>query len=133
MTIKSSPVPVKDRWFVSVVLGGAAVVLVLWAGAAVSALVSGQQPPPFELTAPARALAFEADAPSLAWGRPMGPAWLYWVSTAVVALGSSALIAVAIKLVRGADHRSADSVNLEGLAARREVAKVAGAKALLLR
>jgi type IV secretion system protein VirD4 len=133
VTPKSSPVSGNDRWFVAVVLGGAAVVLVLWAGAAVSALLSSQQAPPFELMAPARALAFEADAPSVAWGRPMGPAWLYWASTAAVALALSALIAVAIKLVRSADPRSTGSVNLEGLAVRREVAKVAGASALLRR
>jgi type IV secretory pathway TraG/TraD family ATPase VirD4 len=63
----------------------------------------------------------------------MGSAWLYWGSTAFVAAALSALVAVAARILRSAGQRSTGPVNQEGLATRPEVAKVAGAKALLKR
>ena len=122
-----------DRWFVSVVVSASMVVLVLWAGAAVSAVASGHEAPPFELTAPVTALAVDGRNPSVAWGRDMGSAWLYWASTAVVALALAVLAVVAVKLVRAIEGSSTGALNLEGLATRPEVARAAGTNALLTR
>ena len=133
MTAEKGTVPSNDRWFASVVVGASVAAGVLWGGAALSAVASGNEVPPFELMGPVRALVLENGDPSAAWGRPMGPAWLYWVSTAGVALALAVLATVAVKFVRGVGRHSPDPVNLKGLAARPEVAKVAGRKSLLLR
>jgi type IV secretory pathway TraG/TraD family ATPase VirD4 len=133
MTAEKGTVPANDRWFASVVVGASVAAGVLWGGAALSAVASGNEVPPFELMGPMRAVLLENGDPSAAWGRPVGPALLYWASTAVVVLAFAVLALVVVKIVRDFGRHSPGLVRLEGLAARPEVAKVAGRKALLLR
>jgi type IV secretion system protein VirD4 len=103
----------------------------LWAGAALSALISGRPVPHGPLTAAVTAFAHRTD-PSAAWGQPVGSAPIYWVCTVAVFLMAATLSAAVWMLARRADgKRDADPRNLAGLATRHEVAKAAGEKTLL--
>jgi type IV secretion system protein VirD4 len=111
---------------------GAAGSFVLWAGAAITALLSGHPVPRVNLAAGVRALTQDRENPSAAWGQPMGPTWLYWTCTAsVLAVLVAALAAGWWVWARNKTARDQDPRRLQGLAPRAEVVKVAGAKALL--
>src|SRR5665647_2811626 len=123
-----------DNLLLAAVFAGAALSAILWAGAAITAALSGHPVPEFELGAGVMALAEHRGNPSAAWGRTVGPAWLYWTSTAsviavLVAAGATCRWAIA----KNREARSQDPRRIDGLASKAEVAKVAGAKALISR
>jgi type IV secretion system protein VirD4 len=108
--------------------------VVLWAGAVIAAVVSGHPAPKVNLGAGVLALAQHRQDPSAAWGQPVGPAWLYWISTVSVLVvlavaGAASWWAAA----RNKTARARDPRRIHGLASRGEVAKVAGARALTAR
>jgi type IV secretory pathway TraG/TraD family ATPase VirD4 len=115
-------------------LSVAAVAGVLWAGGASSAWASGHRLPHGEPLAGLIALGHVGD-PSAAWHSPVGPAAIYWTCT-LVALAVAGLVACAgwrlWHLDAGA-KRAASPVRAEGLAARSEVRRAAGARALVAR
>src|ERR1035437_2031866 len=73
-----------DTLMLTAVFAGAAGSFVVWAGAAITALLSGRPVPRVDLTAGVRALTQDRGNPSAAWGQPVGPTWLYWTCTASV-------------------------------------------------
>src|SRR5450759_2247152 len=73
-----------DTLLLTAVFAGAAGSVVLWAGAAITAVLSGHRVPGVDLGAGVRALAQFRGNPSAAWGQPVGPTWLYLTSTASV-------------------------------------------------
>ena len=64
-------------------LGCGYVLLLLWVGAWLSCVLSGNPSPPPSLLLPVQAVGHVVD-PSAVWGQPVGPAWLYWSLTVVV-------------------------------------------------
>ena len=121
-----------DAWLF-VVAGIFALFLVLAAGGLVSALFAGHGLPTHHVAGAITAFEHARD-PSLAWKVPVGPAWLYWIVTAVVLGVASAVTLVAARYL-GADARtkSDDPTRVAGLAVRHEVLLAAGAKYLLAR
>jgi len=108
--------------------------LVLWAGAAITAVLSGNAVPAVNLGAGVLAFAQHGGNPSAAWGQPVGPAWLYWTSTVLVIMVLVAAGAAGWWVsARNKTARTHDPRRIHGLATRAEVAKVAGAKALIAR
>jgi type IV secretion system protein VirD4 len=123
-----------DTLLLTAVFAGAAGSFVVWAGAATTALLSGRPVPRVDLAAGVRALTQDRGNPSAAWGQPMGPTWLYWTCTAsVLAVLVAALAACWWVWARNKTARDHDPRRLHGLACGAEVAKVAGAKALIRR
>jgi type IV secretory pathway TraG/TraD family ATPase VirD4 len=123
-----------DRWFLWAIVSASTAALVLWLGAVFSAFGSGHAVPPFELVSVVEAVTADAGEPSAAWGSAVGPAWVYWTCTAAIVL---ALLLVGIAWFTLRSRHRADPGRgvgrLEGLASRAEVARVAGARALLRR
>ena len=116
-----------------VFMAGAALAGVLWAAGAASALVSGHKAPQGHYLAGLEAFAHLSD-PSVTWASPVGPAALYW-SLALLATAATGLIAYGVcKMWRslGAGGPAGASGG-EGMATRKEVRQVAGAKALVSR
>jgi type IV secretion system protein VirD4 len=113
-------------------LGAAGLAGVLYAGAAGSAWVAGHRLPHAGLLAGFLAFAHLGD-PSVAWRAPVGPAVLYWTVTtmAVVVAGLIAYGGWRLWRSAGTPARSVDPSYVEGLAARGEVRRSAGSKALL--
>jgi type IV secretion system protein VirD4 len=123
-----------DTLLLTVVLAGAAGSIVLWAGAALTAVLSGHPVPGENLGAGVLTIAKFRGNPSAAWGQPIGPTWLYWTCTAsVLAVLVAALAACRWAWARNKTARDQDPRRIHGLASRAEVAKVAGAKALIAR
>ena len=123
-----------DTLLLTAVFAGTAGSFVVWAGAAITALLSGRPVPRVDLAAGVRALSRDRGNPSAAWGQPVGPTWLYWTSTAsVLAVLVAAVAAGWWVWARNKSSRDQDPRRLHGLASRAEVAKVAGAKALIRR
>lgn len=122
----------EDAWLF-VVAGIFTIFLVLAAGGLLSAFLSGHGLPTHHVAGAITAFAHARD-PSLAWKRPVGPAGLYWIVTAVV-LGAAMVGAVfAVRFFRfGARSNSDDPTRVPGLADRPEVVTVAGARHLLAR
>jgi type IV secretion system protein VirD4 len=121
-----------DTLLLGAVFAGAAGSFVLWAGAAITAVLSGRPVPRVDLAAGVHILSRDRGNPSAAWGQPVGPTWLYWTCTAsVIAVLVAALAACWWVWVRNKTARDQDPRRLHGLASRAEVAKVAGAKALI--
>ena len=134
MVAKHGSVAISERWFISAVLVAATATSVLWLGAALSAVASGYGSPGFDLVALVGALAEHRGDPSAAWSQPVGSARSYWGCTLAIAVLLTFLAAVAFKVYRLQSWSTqADPGKLHGLASRHEVAKVAGAKALLSR
>jgi type IV secretion system protein VirD4 len=114
----------------AVVTAGAGCAL-LWLGGCTSALVSGHRAPRGHPLGGVLAFAHPA-APSTAWGSPVGPACVYWIT--VSAIIGIAVIAVALILrvgealgIRG----SSAGGRSDGMAARRQVQRAAGVRTLL--
>ena len=108
--------------------------LVLWAGAAITAVLSGHPVPQFNALSGILALAEHSRNPAAAWGQPVGPTWLYWASTASVIAVLAAAGAVGWRVsTRNKTAHTRDPRRIQGLASRTEVATVAGAKALIAR
>jgi type IV secretion system protein VirD4 len=121
-----------DTLLLTVVFAGAAGSVVVWAGAALTAVLSGHPAPAENLGAGVRALWQDRGNPSAAWGQPIGPTWLYWTCTASVLAVLVAVLAAGWWVwARNKTSRDQDPRRLHGLASRAEVAKVAGAKALI--
>jgi type IV secretion system protein VirD4 len=108
--------------------------LVLWAGAAITAVLSGHPVPHVNPVTGILALAEHSGNPAAAWGQPVGPTWLYWTSTASVIVVLTAAGAAGWRVsTRNKTAGTHDPRRIQGLALRAEVAKVAGAKALIAR
>src|SRR5665647_845710 len=73
-----------DTLLLTAVFAGAASSVVLWAGAALTAVLSGHPVPGENLSAGVLTIAKFRGNPSAAWGQPIGPTWLYWTCTASV-------------------------------------------------
>jgi hypothetical protein len=79
---RSGGLATTDALLLTAVFAGAALSDIFWAGAAITAVLSGHQVPEVDLGAGVTAIAGHRGNPSAAWGRTVGPAWLYWTSTA---------------------------------------------------
>jgi type IV secretion system protein VirD4 len=114
--------------------GTAGLAVVLWAGAAASAWVSGHRVPHAGLLGGFVALDHAGD-PSLAWGAPVGPAPVYWALTLLAFAGASVVAYGFWRLWHSAGGRArpGDPLRAEGVATRAEVRAAAGASALLAR
>lgn len=77
---RSGGLATTDALLLTAVFAWAAVIF--WAGAAITAVLSGHQVPEVDLGDGVTAIAGHRGNPSAAWGRTVGPAWLYWTSTA---------------------------------------------------
>jgi len=104
----------------------------LWAAAALSALLSGHSVPRAHPFGGLAAFAHFGD-PSLAWGAPVGPPALYWIVVTVVVAMVLVIGWVGWRLRHGESKTTADLTGLEGLADRTQVTAVAGTKVLLAR
>jgi type IV secretion system protein VirD4 len=121
-----------DMLLIAAVFTGAAGSVVLWAGAAITAVMSGHPVPAVNPGVGVLAVTQFRGNPSAAWGQPVGPAWLYWTSTGfVIAMLAAAVAACWWASARKKDARAQDPRRIHGLASRAEVGKVAGAKALI--
>ena len=121
-----------DALLLTVVFTGAAGIVVSWAGAAITAVLSGHPVPEINPGAAVLAISRHAGNPSAAWGQPVGPPWLYWTMTAlVVAVLVAATAAGWWGVARSKDARGRDPRRIQGLATRAEVGRVAGARALI--
>jgi hypothetical protein len=123
---------ITDALMLTAVFAGVVGSLVLWAGAAITAVLSGHPVPEVNPVTDLLALAEHSGNPAAAWGQPVGPAWLYWASTAsvIVALATAGAVGWRVS-TRNKTARIHDPRRIQGLASRTEVAKVAGAKALI--
>ena len=123
-----------DTLFLTAVFGIVFGSGVLWAGAAITAVLSDRPVPEVNLGAGVLALTQYSGNPSAAWGQPVGPTWLYWTSTVLVILVLGAAgTACRLAAARSKTARAHDPRHIHGLASRADVAKVAGAKALMAR
>jgi type IV secretory pathway TraG/TraD family ATPase VirD4 len=113
--------------------GAVATGAALWAAGALSALVAGHQVPRGHPLAGLEALAHVSD-PSRAWGAPVGPTGLYWTVVGAVVLVIAGVAVLVWRVVRRANRTGEeDPARIEGLATRRQVETVAGAKLLVRR
>jgi hypothetical protein len=113
-----------DTLLLTPVFACAATTAVLRAGAAITAVLSGHPVPDFNLGVGLMALAEHRGNPSTAWGQPVGPAWLYWTSTAsVVAVLAAASAAYRWVTARNKTARGQDPRRIHGLASRAELPK----------
>jgi len=121
-----------DEWFAGAILGVAGCVFMLWLGALSSAFVCGHRSPRLRLAAVV-ALPRDWADPSLAWGSPVGPAWVCWTMTVaeIVVLGLAAWL-VHAKLTAGSSDRGRGS-SRDGTATRAQVRRAAGHRGLLSR
>lgn len=110
-----------------------AIDLLVTAGGLMSALLSGHGWP-IHHADKAIAVIWHPGNPSLVWEVPVGPAWFFWTCVAVVlAVVIGVPLYVANRIKARVRRRADDPTKLPGLADRREVIKVAGAKQLLAR
>ena len=113
---------------------GVASSLLLWAGAAITAVLSGHPVPQLNPVTAILALTEHSGNPGAAWRQPVGPTWLYWTSTAAViaALAAAGAAGFLVSTRNNTAHTN-DPRRIQGLASKAEVAKVAGARALIAR
>lgn len=103
---------------------------VLWTAGVASAVIAGDAVPHHHLFAGLTSFAHVGD-PSAAWHHPVGPAALYWASTAVVLLVA---FSIAWLLWRAAlSHRAPHRHARDGIAKRHEVKASAGSRVLIKR
>src|SRR5450755_2589296 len=81
---RPSTLSTTDTLMLTAVFAGVVGSLVLWAGAAITAVLSGRPVPHVNPATGILALAEHGGNPAVAWGQPVGPTWLYWASTASV-------------------------------------------------
>ncbi len=112
-----------DQWMAIGIISVGAGWAVLYCGAWLSALLSGEATPRPSLTAPFAALAHPG-TPATAWGHPVGPAVLYWAATVVVALAVITLAVLARRVWAPAGPTAT------GYASRSQAASAAGPRAL---
>ena len=106
--------------------------VVLWSAAAASAWLSGHRPLHPSLFDGYRAFTHLGD-PSLAWSAPVGPSFLYWALTVVALLLVGLIGYGGWRLWHSAGTGEPSGPRRAGMAARREVKRAAGEKALLAR
>jgi type IV secretion system protein VirD4 len=129
---RPGPLSTSDTLLFTVVFTAAAGIVVSWAGAALTAVLSGHPVPQINPAAAVLAITRDAGNPSAAWGQPVGPTWLYWTITAfVVAVLGAASAAGWRAAARSKDARAQDPRRIQGQASRAEVGRVAGARALI--
>ena len=105
------------------VFAGVACSLVLWAGAAITAVLSGHPVPHVNPATGLLALTEHSGNPAAAWGQPVGPTWLYWTSTASVIAAVTAVGAAGWRVsTRNKTAHTHDPRRIQGLASRTEVA-----------
>ena len=123
-----------DNLLLTAVFACAAVSVVFWAGAAMTAALSGHPVPEVSLGAGVMALAEHRGNPSAAWGRPVGPAWLYWTSTSsVIAVVVAVWATCQWAIAKNREAHGQDPRRIHGLASKAEVAKIAGTRTLIAR
>src|SRR5665647_1943998 len=123
---------ITDALMLTAVFVCAAGSLVLWGGAAITAVLSGHPVPQVNPVNGILALAEHSGNPAVAWGQQVGPTWLYWASTASVIAVLAAAGAIGWRVsTRNKTALIHDPRRIQGRASRTEVAKVAGAKALI--
>ena len=121
-----------DTLLLTTVFTGAGGCVTLWAGAAITAVLSGHPIPKINPEATVLAITRDAGDPAAAWGQPVGPTWLYWTSAALVVAVLGAAVATCWWVaMRSKDARGRDPRRIQGLASRAEVGRVAGARALV--
>ncbi|HEY5248214.1 MAG TPA: TraM recognition domain-containing protein [Dermatophilaceae bacterium] len=121
-----------DTLMLTAVFAGVTGSLVSWAGAALTAVLSGHPLPQVNPVTGILALAEHSGNPGAAWGQPVGPTWLYWTSTASVIVALAVAGAAGWRVsTRNKTARTHDPRRIQGLASKAEVAKVAGSKALI--
>jgi type IV secretion system protein VirD4 len=121
-----------DVVFAGAVIATAAFAGLLWAGAAVSALLSGHGIPSFRLTSILR-LSTWWRRPSAAWQQPVGPAVAYWLLTVVVLVAVLGTMVWLFLRFRPSGPSRHSPQSREGLASASEVRRAAGERALLKR
>jgi type IV secretion system protein VirD4 len=131
---RPSGLATSDTLLLTVVFAGAVGFVVLWVAAALSAVLSGHPVPEVNLGAGVTVIGAGRGNPSAAWGRPVGPAWLYWTSAAsVIAVLVAAVSACWWAIAKNREARGQDPRRIDGLASKAEVATVAGARGLIAR
>jgi type IV secretory pathway TraG/TraD family ATPase VirD4 len=131
---RSSGLNTTDNLLLTAVFAGSALSIIFWAGAAITAIMSGNPAPELSVGAGFMALVQHREDPSAAWGRPVGPAWVYWTSTAsVIAVLVTGGAASWWAIARNREARGQDPRRIHGLASRAEVSKIAGAGGLIAR
>jgi len=104
----------------------------LWLAGAASARLSGHTVPKHSELAELAAFG-HFGSPSVAWGGPVGPAWLYWGITVVFVATLCVVVVLLRRLFHGSTKKGKAQEHHEGLADRRTVAANASAKALMRR
>lgn len=122
-----------DRLLALATLSVGALVVVLWLGAALSAIVRRRQPPPLSLEAVIRVVGSAAGHPSAAWGDVVGPTGLYWACVGLVLAVLAVMLAAIWRLLHTNADGKEDPRHAEGLASRAETDTVAGRRALKAR
>jgi type IV secretion system protein VirD4 len=123
-----------DTLMLIAVFAGVAGSLVLWAGAAITAVLSGHPVPQVIPVTGLLALVEHGGNLAAARGQSVGPAWLYWTSSASVTVALTLAGAAGWRVsTRNKATRTHDPRRIQGLASKTEVTKVAGAKALIAR
>ena len=92
---------ITDALMLTAVFAGVVGSLVLWAGAAITAVLSGHPVPEVNPVTDLLALAEHSGNPATAWGQPVGPAWLYWASTASVIVAPPAILRPTLRSPNG--------------------------------
>jgi len=124
---------ISDTAFAAAIIATAGLVGFVWVAAVTSAWLSGHWIPSFTIRA-VLALPRNWRQPSIAWGQPVGPPWLYWLVTLLVV--GAAVTAATVLIVRF--HRPSGGTRPEpahaaGLASRAEVRRATGRRALVAR
>lgn len=123
-----------DKLLAGAVVSCAVLGAALWLGAACAALLAGSPMPTHKVDVGLARLVRDPRHPSTAWGEPMPSTGWYWTVTAVgVVLIVSVVVIGLIAYYRREQRVAADPRLLPGLAARPEIARAAGHKALLRR
>jgi len=130
---RSAGSAISDTAFAASIIGLAGLVGLAWLGASVSALVCGHRVPRFGVR-PIANLPRHWRDPSVAWATPVGPAFVYWLSSAVVVVAAAIVIVWLVMRTRGShDREPSDPRRVQGIATRRQVQRVASGKSLMAR
>lgn len=134
MTAGKTTFTPSDKLFIGAIFTVAALVGLVWAGAAAAAFLTGNPVPRHRLGVHLARLLRDAGNPSAAWGQPMPSAGWYWTITIAVALLAAALVtAGALGWRRVTRDGPVAPRHVPGLAGGREISKLAGRGALLRR
>jgi type IV secretory pathway TraG/TraD family ATPase VirD4 len=119
--------------YLGLIFSAIIIFLFLAAAGLLSAFLSGHGVPTHHAGGAITAFAHAGD-PSNAWKVPVGPAWLYWTTTAILVTCGGVGIVFTVQHVQHERKRKADDpTRVTGLADRHDVIAAAGAKHLLTR